>query len=116
MTETSNSIHLVVPKEAARLRLDQFLARELPQYSRSRLQQLVRKEFVTLNGSPARPRDLVHSGDRVEVNEPPPEKIDQQPEEVPLDVLYEDEDVSGINKTAGLVAHPDTGDRKPKLV
>src|SRR5438105_13299172 len=92
MTETSNSIHLIVPKEAARLRLDQFLARELPRYSRSRLQQLVRKEFVTLNGSPARPRDLVCRGDRVEVNEPPPEKIDNQPEAISLDVPYEAED------------------------
>jgi len=111
MTETSNSIHLIVPKEAARLRLDQFLARELPQYSRSRLQQLVRKEFVTLNGSPARPRDLVRSGDRIEVNEPIPEKIDNQPEAIPLDVLYEDEDLIVINKPAGLVVHPGAGHR-----
>jgi 23S rRNA pseudouridine1911/1915/1917 synthase len=116
MTETSNSIHLVVPKEAARLRLDRFLARELPKYSRSRLQQLVRKEFVTLNGSPARPRDLVRSGDRVEVNEPPPEKIDNQPEAIPLDVLYEDEDLIVINKPAGLVVHPGAGHREHTLV
>jgi len=116
MTETSNSIHLVVPKEAARLRLDQFLARELPKYSRSRLQQLVRKEFVMLNGSPARPRDLVRSGDRVEVNEPPPDKIDNLPEAIPLEVLYEDEDLIVINKQAGLIVHPGAGQREHTLV
>src|SRR5437016_2673453 len=116
MTKGATTIELLVPKEAARLRLDQFLARELPQYSRSRLQQLVRKEFVTLNGSPARPRDLVRSGDRVEVNEPIPEKIDNQPEAIPLDVLYEDEDLIVINKPAGLVVHPGAGHREHTLV
>jgi 23S rRNA pseudouridine1911/1915/1917 synthase len=116
MAEESTTIELLVPKEAARLRLDQFLARELPKYSRSRLQQLVRKEFVTLNGSPARPRDLVRTGDRVEVNEPPLEKIDNQPEAIPLDVLYEDEDLIVINKPAGLVVHPGAGHREHTLV
>src|SRR6202048_242768 len=116
MTQGSTTIELLVPKEAARLRLDQFLARELPKYSRSRLQQLVRKEFVTLNGSPARPRDLVRTGDRVEVNEPPPEKIDNQPEAIPLDVLYEDEDMIVINKPSGLVVHPGAGQREHTLV
>src|SRR6266513_2943350 len=116
MTKGSTTIELLVPKEAARLRLDQFLARELPQYSRSRLQQLVRKEFVTLNGSPARPRDLVRNGDRIAVNEPIPEKIDNQPEAIPLDVLYEDEDLIVINKPAGLVVHPGAGHREHTLV
>ena len=116
MTKEATTIELLVPKEAARLRLDQFLVRELPQYSRSRLQQLVRKKFVTLNGSPARPRDLVRSGDRVEVNEPPPEKIDNQPEAIPVDVLYEDEDLIVINKPAGLVVHPGAGHREHTLV
>ncbi|MEY2542800.1 MAG: rRNA synthase, partial [Verrucomicrobiota bacterium] len=116
MTKEGTTIELLVAKDAARLRLDQFLARELPKYSRSRLQQLVRKEFITLNGSPARPRDLVHKGDRVEVNEPPPEKSDNQPEAIPLEILYEDEDLIVINKPAGLVVHPGAGHREHTLV
>src|SRR5438309_2805887 len=116
MTEASSSIHLIVPKEAMRLRLDQFLARELPTFSRSRLQQLIRQQLVTLNGSPARPRDPVRSGDRIEVNEPAPEKIDHQPEPIPLDVLYEDEDLIVMNKPAGLVVHPGAGQREHTLV
>src|SRR5207302_1754236 len=116
MTESSNFIHLVVSKNAARLRLDQFLARELPKFSRSRLQQLIRKECVKLNGATARPRDLVRAGDRVEMNEPPPEKIDNRPEAIPLDVLYEDEDLIVINKPAGLVVHPGAGHRSHTLV
>jgi 23S rRNA pseudouridine1911/1915/1917 synthase len=111
-----DSIQLVVPKEAARLRLDQFLARELPKFSRSRLQTLIRNANVKLNGAPARPRDLVRTGDRIEVNEPPPEKIDNRPEAIPLDVLYEDGDLIVINKPAGLVVHPGAGHREHTLV
>src|SRR5438132_493517 len=107
---------LTVQKEARRLRLDQFLARELPKFSRARIQQLIRKQFVTLNGSPARPRDLVRARDRIEIKEPPPEKIDAEPEAIPLDVLYEDEDLIVINKPPGLVVHPGAGQRRGTLV
>jgi 23S rRNA pseudouridine1911/1915/1917 synthase len=116
MPEEPTTIALIVPKEAARLRLDQFLARELPQFSRSRIQQLIRKNFITLNNSLARPRDLVRAGDRIEINEPPPEKIDIQPAAIPLNVLYEDEDLIVINKPAGLVVHPGAGHREHTLV
>src|SRR5205809_1066960 len=116
MSDNLTTVSLVVPGEAARQRLDRFLARELPKFSRSRLQQLIREEFVTLNGSPARPRDIVRTGDRIEINEPPPEKIDIQPEAIPLDVLFSDEDLIVINKPAGLVVHPGAGHREHTLV
>ena len=109
-------IELIVPKKAARLRLDQFLARELPRFSRSRIQQLIRKAFVTRNSSPARPRDLIRAGDRIEINEPLPEKIDNLPEAIPLDVLFEDDDLIVINKPAGLVVHPGAGQPEHTLV
>src|SRR5437588_9155873 len=116
MSDEAKTIELIAPKEAARLRLDQFLARELTQFSRSRLQQLIREKFVTVNGSPARPRDLVRAGDHVVVNEPPPEKIETRAEAIPLDVLYEDEDLIVINKPAGMVVHPGAGQRERTLV
>ena len=109
-------IALIVPKEAGRLRLDQFLARALPKFSRSRIQQLIRQKFVTLNDSPARPRDLIRADDRIEIKEPPPEKIDIEPKAIPLDVLYEDDDLLVINKPAGLVVHPGAGERAHTLV
>jgi 23S rRNA pseudouridine1911/1915/1917 synthase len=116
MTRTIEVIQIVVPKEATRLRLDQFLARELPKFSRSRLQQLIREEFVMLNGAAVRPRELVRTGDRIELREPPPEKIDNRPEAIPLEILYEDEDLIVINKSAGLVVHPGAGHREHTLV
>jgi len=105
-----------VPKGEAQLRLDRFLARQLPEYSRSRIQQLIRAGFVRLNGATTRPRELVWSGDAIELTEPPLEKIENQPEPIPLDILFEDNDLIVINKPAGLVVHPGAGHRQHTLV
>jgi 23S rRNA pseudouridine1911/1915/1917 synthase len=115
MQETE-SIRLTVPEPSGRLRLDQFLARALPKFSRSRIQKLIRNENVILNGAPARPRDLVRPGDQIQLNEPPPEKIHNLPEAIPLDVLYQDDDLIVINKPAGMVVHPGAGQPEHTLV
>lgn len=99
-----------------RLRLDHFLAKELPRFSRSRFQQLIRDGFVRLNGKAARSRDILHAGDIVDVAEPPPEKIDNQPEAIPLGILFEDDDLIVIDKPAGLVVHPGAGHREHTLI
>jgi 23S rRNA pseudouridine1911/1915/1917 synthase len=109
-------MQLIVPKVSAWLRLDRFLAIELPQYSRSRFQQLIRDGFVTLNGKTARPRDILRAGDVIDLTEPPPQKIDNQPEAIPLDILFEDDDLIVINKPAGLVVHPGAGHREHTLI
>jgi 23S rRNA pseudouridine1911/1915/1917 synthase len=116
LTRPSATIELTVPKAAARLRLDRFLAGQLTQYSRARLQQLIRTGSVTLNGAPARPRDLIRSGDEIKLIEPALEKIDNQPEAIPLDILFEDADLLVINKSAGLVVHPGAGHKEHTLV
>ena len=116
MTERATTIELLVPKKSARLRLDVFLARELTGFSRSRIQQLIRAGFVKLNGKHARPRDLVRTGDHIDLTEPPPEKIDNRPEPIPLEILFEDDDLIVINKPAGLVVHPGAGHREHTLV
>ena len=105
-----------MPENEAKVRLDRFLANKLPEYSRSRLQQLVRTGFVRLNGATTRPRHLVRSGDKIELTEPPLEKIDNQPEPIPLEVLFEDKDIIVINKPPGLVVHPGAGHRQHTLV
>jgi 23S rRNA pseudouridine1911/1915/1917 synthase len=106
----------VAPKQVARLRLDRFLASQLSGYSRARLQRLIRARFVRLNGQAARPRDLVRAGDKIEVTEPPLEKIDNRPEQIPLEILFEDNDLIVISKPAGLVVHPGAGHREHTLV
>jgi 23S rRNA pseudouridine1911/1915/1917 synthase len=115
-TVGSTKSQFVVPKEDAKLRLDRVLAKQLPEYSRSRLQQLIRGGFVRLNGAITRPSQPVRSGDEIELTEPPLEKIENQPEPIPLDVLFEDNDLIVINKPAGRVVHPGAGHQQHTLV
>lgn len=105
-----------MPKPAAGLRLDRFLAGALTQFSRSRIQQLIRAGSVKRNGEKARPRDVIRTGDHVDLTEPPLEKIDNQPEDIALDVLFEDQDLIVINKPAGMVVHPGAGHPEHTLV
>src|SRR5262249_36888741 len=107
---------LTVAKKSSALRLDRFLALELHQFSRARLQTLIRDGFITLNGKPARPRDLVRPNDIIELTEPPIEKPEAQPEQIPPDILFEDNDLLVLNKPAGLVIHPGAGNRQHTLV
>ena len=100
----------------AKLRLDQFLAKQLPKYSRSRLQQLIRGGLVRLNEQSTRPRQIVRGGDRIDLTEPPLEKIDIRPEPIPLEILFEDDDLIVINKPAGLTVHPGAGQREHTVV
>ena len=112
----STPIEFVVSADDAKLRLDHVLAKRLPEYSRSRLQQLIRSGFVRINGATTRPRQIVRAGDKIDLTEPPVEKIDVRPEAIPLDVLFEDDDLIVINKPAGLTVHPGAGHREHTLV
>src|SRR6267378_3127652 len=109
-------IEFIVSENDAKLRLDHFVAKRLPQYSRSRLQQLIRSGFVRLNGASTRPRQIVRAGDKIDVRESPVEQIETRPQRIPLDILFEDEDLIVINKPAGLTVHPGAGQREHTLV
>jgi len=110
------TLKFVVPKEHARMRLDLFLVKSLPEFSRSRIQQLIREGFVRLSGATTRPHQSVRTGDKIEVTEPPPEKIQTEPEAIPLTILYEDDDLIVINKASGMTVHPGAGHREHTLV
>src|SRR6266403_2991835 len=114
--ENPTPIEFVVTENDAKLRLDQFLAKRLPEYSRSRLQQLIRSGFVRLNEQATRPRQMVRRGDKIALTEPPVEKIDVRPEPIPLEILFEDDDLIVLNKPAGLTVHPGAGQREHTLV
>ena len=107
---------VIVPEAAARMRIDLFLARQLPEYSRSRLQQLIRSGFVRVNSRPARASDRVGVGEVIDLQEPDPVAIETEAESIPLDVLHEDTDIIVINKPAGLVVHPGAGHPAGTLV
>ncbi len=109
-------IELIVPNEQAGERLDRYLAAALPQFSRSRLQNLIRSGDVQLRGQAARTRETVRTGDVVRLTEPPLEEIEAQAEEIPLEILFEDADLLVLNKPPGLVVHPGAGNPTHTLV
>src|SRR5881296_1625994 len=109
-------IELRVSRERAGLRLDRFLALELSDFSRSRLQALIGKGFVRLNEQTPRVRDLVRTDDVVQLKIPAPEKSEAEAEEIALQILFEDDDLLVINKQAGMVVHPGAGNQEHTLV
>jgi 23S rRNA pseudouridine1911/1915/1917 synthase len=103
-------VELVVPPECAGMRLDQALARLLPAHSRSRLSQWVREERVTLDGRTVLPREKVHGGEKLGVvPAPSPQALAHLPQRIPLSIVHEDESLLVIDKPAGLVVHPGSG-------
>ena len=97
-------------------RLDAFLRRSAEGLSRSAAQKLIADGNVRLNGSPARKNDRLRVGDSVELTIPEPREVDIAPKQMPLDIVYEDEDVAVINKPKGLVVHPAAGHQDDTLV
>ncbi len=109
-------IELEVTREHGGLRLDRFLAAALPDFSRSRLQTLIRDGFVRLNGEQPRTREAVKNGDTITVEVPALEKIEAEAEAIPLQILFEDEDLLVLDKAAGMVVHPGAGNAEHTLV
>lgn len=97
-------------------RLDAFLARSVPDMSRSAAQKLIEEGHVLRNGRPGKKNDKLNPGDTVEFTVPEPKAVDIAPVEIPLDIVYEDEDVVVINKPKGLVVHPAAGHLDDTLV
>lgn len=90
-------------------RLDAVLARARTELSRARWQEEIKANRVTVNGRPGRCKMKVGPGDRIEWTRPPPEPVETKAENIPLDVLFEDEDLIVLNKPPGLVVHPAPG-------
>jgi 23S rRNA pseudouridine1911/1915/1917 synthase len=106
----------IVEAEAKGLRLDTWLARALPEHSRSRWQHLVETGQVRLNGGVPRGRQKLSGGETVTWTEPPPEPAALEPEARALDILYEDADLLVLNKPPGMTVHPAPGVRTGTLV
>ncbi len=97
-------------------RVDKYLAERVSGLSRSRAQRLIEGGLVTVNGELAKPSYRLKAGDLVVVRIPPPEEAEPVAEPIPLDIVYEDEDLIVVNKPAGMVVHPGPGHRRGTLV
>jgi len=118
-TTSANNITLieVVADLAKSERIDRFLAHHLNDLSRSRIQVLIDDGYVTVNDVICNnKKDLIKAGDRIQLTTPVATPLDLIAQEIPLDVLYEDEHLIVINKPAGLVVHPAAGHADGTLV
>lgn len=97
-------------------RLDAFLSRQGDNLSRSAAQKLIEAGAVRLNGRLPKKNDRLNQGDTVEYTIPEPKEVDITPKDIPLEIVYEDEDVAVINKPKGLVVHPAAGHQDDTLV
>lgn len=114
----SSNYHFLVSELEAKQRLDQFLSQQPePGLSRARIQALIRQGQVTVNQQVfKKARHLLKAGDEISLSLPAPTPLKLQAEAIPLDIVYEDENLVVVNKPPGLVVHPAAGNRAHTLV
>jgi len=110
------SSEIRVSEDGDRLRIDQFLSNAFPEHSRSFFQRCLKRGCVLLNGHPCGQAKLVSAGDLIRIEWPEEELYELKAEEIPLDVIAEDDDILVINKPPGLVVHPAQGNLTGTLV
>ena len=118
MTKNNENIEeiitLTVPVDAGRI--DKYLANELENMSRSKIQLLIDEQNILVNDEPIKSNYKVQSQDEIQISIPEPEPIDVIPEDIPLEIIYQDEDIAVINKPQGMVVHPAAGHNHGTLV
>ena len=114
--QSGKTREFIVTSMDGRLRLDLFLVRHAPEFSRARIQGFIRNGLVKLNEAMPRPSDTIRPGDHLVLIEPPVESLDLQAEAIALSVLFEDNDLIVINKPAGISVHPGAGRNSGTLV
>ena len=105
--ESGSATHTIsAPPEAAGVRLDLYLAQAIPEISRSRVQLLIEHGQVHVNGTPAKPRHKLTPGETIVITgSPRPAPLNATPEDIPLDIIFEDEFLAIVNKPAGMMVH-----------
>lgn len=105
---------LVIQNETGRL--DKVVSQLMPEISRSKLQHWIKSGDVLVNGKMEKSKYDVQSGDKISLIEPDPVALDLVPQDIPLDIVYEDDDVIVVNKPQGMVVHPSPGHPDGTLV
>ena len=107
---------IILTANEPRQRLDKFLQARLTGYSRAQVQALIRGGFVLVDGAARKTGYKFKGGEQVQVRIPPREDRSVEPEDIPLDIVYEDEHLAVIDKAAGMVVHPGPGNETGTLV
>ena len=109
-------MNFTISEREAGQRLDIFLQAQLPQYSRSRLQQWAKEGLAAVNGAAQKPSYTLKQGDKVAFSAGTLPDLHAFAEDLPIDVIYQDEDVVAVNKPAGMVVHAGSGNHSGTLV
>jgi 23S rRNA pseudouridine1911/1915/1917 synthase len=113
---SSPQLELLVAPFDSGTRLDRFVAAHSPELSRARVQELIDSGLVQVNGQPSKPSQKLKGGERITVQPRPRAPLKAEAESIPLDVLYEDDDLVVINKPAGMTVHAGAGNSSGTLV
>ncbi len=113
---TDRSTGWIVPSTVERVRLDQYLVGQIPDQSRSQIQIWIRSGRVQVNGRQVKTGHTLQPGDQITLCAPKPDPATPFPEDIPLEVVYEDLDLAVVNKPAGMVCHIGAGVRSGTLV
>lgn len=100
---------IVINKEKAGNRIDKILSESGELISRAMVQRLIEEEKILVNGKATKSSYKVQLGDNIEIQEEEPQEVDLKPQEIPLEVIYEDDDIIAVNKPKGMVVHPGNG-------
>ena len=114
MSERRESI--TVERTLTAERLDTFLRSKLSDVSRGAIQRLIDEGHITVNGKSVKATHHPHAGEVIDIVFPAPKAAEAQPEDIPLDILFEDDDLLVLNKPAGIVVHPAAGNEEHTLV
>lgn len=110
-------VELTVAEEMSGKRLDSVLAGMMPEYSRSFIQKLFENGSITVGGDPcSEKKRKAAAGDIVKITIPQPERLEVEAEDIPLDIVYEDDELLVVDKPAGMVVHPAPGNHSGTLV
>lgn len=112
----SRDATVLIEQTLPRERLDTFLKTKFPAVSRGTLQRLMDEGHILVDGKKVKPTHSPRAGQKVSIHWPEPRPAEAQPQEIPLDILYEDKDFLVINKAAGMVVHPAAGHEDSTLV
>ncbi|MCC5828208.1 MAG: RluA family pseudouridine synthase [Phycisphaeraceae bacterium] len=112
----TDRVFVIGVKRDPKMRLDVYLQNRLKGFSRARVQRLIDLDRVRLNDGPAKAGTVIRRGYRIEVRLPPPEVHEIEPQDIPLEVLHEDDDLIVINKPAGIIVHPARGNLRGTMV
>ncbi len=112
----AETVTLVVPENYSEMRLDVFVSVMLENVTRSAVQKLIDNSLLTVNGSGVRKNYTVHENDTVVIDFPDPVDLNVKPQNIPLDIVYEDSDLLVVNKPKGMVVHPAAGNYEGTLV